>query len=158
MILKSTILIILLFILFICCSNKNRTEKVKELLPEEKRLELSQKDLTSINNIADTGKAKIKNTHGQKKKKRELRYLFFANGGVIGYFNDGTVVGCAKCDFCRSNILQMFKEKPFQKYIVESDGSLLIDGVEKIIPVFNNTQFDEWALIDYKWYIKPPQY
>ena len=92
-----------------------------------------------------------------KKNKKELRYLFFANGGIVGYFNDGTIAGCPRCDFAKSNIANMFEKEPTGTYTVEADGSLLINGTEKETPVYNSSDYDGWALIDYKWYIKPPQ-
>lgn len=109
-------------------------------------------------NKAGTAPLKNKETDRTKKKsKRELRYLYFANGGIVGYFDDGTVTGCPRCDFCRSNIIAMFDEKPYGTYTVQPDGSLLIDGHNKEFPEYDETMPDGWALIDYKWYIKPPQ-
>lgn len=39
-----------------------------------------------------------------EEKERKLRYLFYANGGVLGYFDDGTVVPCARCEFTNGHL------------------------------------------------------
>ena len=91
------------------------------------------------------------------KRRKELRYLFFANGGFNAYFDDGTVVGCPRCDFMRSNIWQMWKRKPEARYKVLPDGSLLINGQYREHPVYEPGAADGWALIDYKWYTRPLQ-
>ena len=108
--------------------------------------------------ILFAGLASCDQASKEKAKKRELRYLFFANGGIVGYFDDGTIAGCPRCDFCKSNIVAMFNEKTYGKYKVENDGSLTINGDEHLVPAFNPGDIDGWALIDYKWKIKPPQY
>ena len=52
----------------------------------------------------------------------------------------------------------MFENKPHGTYRVQEDGSLLREDGTKEVPVFEeNSESANWALIDYKWYIKPPQ-
>jgi hypothetical protein len=79
------------------------------------------------------------------KTKRELRHLFFSNGGLIAYFNDGTKVGCERCDFIKSNIDRMFKKKPFEYY-----------SNEEILNEIKENGKEGWALVDYKWNMKVP--
>ena len=88
----------------------------------------------------------------QAPKVRRLRYLFFANGGMVGYYSDGTVVGCPRCDFNASNVKAMLHEKPYARYTIEPGGVLVIKSNQKETPAPENG----WALINYKWYIKPP--
>ena len=81
---------------------------------------------------------------------RKLRYLFHSNGGLIGYFADGNVVTCARCDFSKSEVESLFSETPSRKYSVLSDGTLIDDGVaEKPDPNSG------WAMIDFLWHEKP---
>lgn len=88
-----------------------------------------------------------KTTAKTYKKQKELVYLYRANGGMIGYFSDGTVVGCPKCDFCRSNILAMFKEKPMRKWDLKTPTDF--------VPYEKD---NGWVLINYKWQEKVPQF
>lgn len=79
---------------------------------------------------------------------RKLRYLFYANGGLRGYFDDGTITACPRCDLLKDNVNDLYSEKPFETYTVE-DGFLLIDGEAKEYP----DTAQDWAMIDYKWII-----
>jgi hypothetical protein len=80
-------------------------------------------------------------------KKKELAYLYTANGGMVGYFSDGSVVGCPRCDFCRSNILAMFKEKPMRKWDLKKPDDFV-----------SYEEDNGWVLINYKWKEKVPQF
>jgi hypothetical protein len=101
----------------------------------------------------------VPSAHAQTRKnpRKELRYLFFANGGLVAYFDDGSVVGCPRCDFSRSNIWSLWDAKPHARYQVLRDGRLLVNGTSKESPIYRRGDPDGWALINYKWYIKPPQ-
>lgn len=146
-----------LFIISCNSSNENKQKelelKERELVLKEKELSLKERETVS----QPTSKIFPKAKPEVKRYKKELRYLYFANGGIRGYFDDGTIVGCPRCDFCKSNIQTMFGEKPMGTYIVEDDGTLVINGNEKEHPEYKSSDYDGWALIDYKWYIKPPQ-
>lgn len=105
------------------------------------------KNMQLTNAIVDSNKI-------QKKNPKELRYLFAANGGMLGYLTDGTVVGCPKCDFITNNIKKVLKWHKAGTYKVQMDGSLLVNGSEELFP---NTE-DGWVLIDYEWQSKPETY
>lgn len=93
------------------------------------------------------------------KEGRKLRYLFFANGGLIGYFDDSTVVGCPRCDLLDVNIESMYSAVPFKTYTVRDDGSLLVENSYVEYPrEAGENEFAEWAMIDYKWIIIPEKY
>ena len=47
---------------------------------------------------------------------RKLKYLFSANGGLIAYFDDGSVAGCPRCDLSTHNVLEMFNSEPHANY------------------------------------------
>jgi len=93
------------------------------------------------------------------KEGRKLRYLFFANGGLVGYFDDGSVVGCPRCDLLDVNIESLYEEKPFSTYTVNPDGTLFIDRAEVEYPrEAGEDEMPEWAMIDYKWIIISEKY
>ena len=89
-----------------------------------------------------------KSTSKNIKQKKELVYLYAGNGGMVGYFSDGSVVGCPKCDFCKSSILAMFKEKPRSgKWNLKKPDDFVSYEEDK-----------GWVLVNYKWKEKVPQY
>jgi len=146
---------IILFVLSCGSSNQNSEAiKQKELELKERELNLREREIQAM----ETNKKSQpnKSQEANKKAKRELRYLYYANGGIVGYFDDGTVTGCPRCDFSKSNILAMFKAKPHATYTVERDGSLMLSNGTREIPNANDDR--GWALIDFKWNQKVPQY
>jgi len=151
------LVIIVLSFPFSGCSNENAATKTKELELKEKELQLRERELSFKEQQSLSTSQQPQIQEQKSKRSRELRYLFFANGGIVGYFDDGTITGCPRCDFCKSNILGMFNKEPHGTYIVQTDGSLLINGTDKEVPTYSNADVDGWALIDYKWFIKPPQ-
>jgi hypothetical protein len=77
--------------------------------------------------------------------KRKLAYLYVANGGLIGYFNDGTVVGCPTCDLCRNNISSLYKMKVIKHW-----------NLHKPDHFTSYHQDNGWVLVNYKWHAKVP--
>ncbi|KAA5534717.1 hypothetical protein F0919_08875 [Taibaiella lutea] len=78
---------------------------------------------------------------------RRLRYLFYSNGGLVGYFNDGTVVGCPRCDPYPGSVERMLQMQPMGTYVVLDDGSLLIDGSRKEYPE-EKKEWNEWMIFN----------
>lgn len=66
---------------------------------------------------------------------------------MLGYFSDGSVVSCPRCDFCKSNILAMFKKKPFEKW-----------NLKKPSDFTSYAEDNGWVLVNYKWNEKVPQF
>lgn len=118
-----------------------RSMTFKNILISKSKNSLVKKDVNS---------KKLKTPNKIKKK---LRYLYYSNGGIRGYFDDGTVVGCPRCDLIESNVLNLYNEKPIGKYKVLDDGSLFVNNSEQEFPNYNED--NGWALIDYKWHEKP---
>ncbi len=79
------------------------------------------------------------------KTNRELRHLFFSNGGLIAYYNDGTTVACERCELNKNNLEMMFKIKPVENY-----------SNDEILNEIKENGKEGWALIDYKWILKVP--
>lgn len=129
------------------CSNSEEN-KVKELELKQKELELKEREISlkekNFNKERKVTTQQLEQT--TNKTKKELVYLYTSNGGMVGYFSDGSVVGCPRCDFCKSNVLAMFKEKPMGSWdLVKPDD-------------FVSYEEDYgWVLIDYKWNKKVPQ-
>lgn len=134
-------LIVLVAIIFSSCSSSDTIKNVRND---------QQKDNKKIiYNTTDTLTIK-RNTQ------KRLRYLYYANGGLVGYFDDGTIVGCPKCDLIDENISVLYTMKPIRKYIVNKDGALLVGEKEIEYPrKHNEDNINEWAMIDYKWIIQP---
>lgn len=87
----------------------------------------------------------ISMTSFAQQHKRKLAYLYVANGGLIGYFNDGTVVGCPKCDFCRNNTSSFYKMKVIKHWNLHKPDNFI-----------SYHQDNGWVLVNYKWYAKVP--
>ena len=81
------------------------------------------------------------------KYKKKLVYLYTANGGLIGYFSDSSIVSCIRCDFCKSNILAMFKDKSTVKWNLIKPSDFI--SYEKD---------NGWVLVNHKWNEKVPQF
>jgi hypothetical protein len=79
------------------------------------------------------------------KTNRELRHLFFSNGGLIAYYNDGTTVACERCELNKNNLEMMFKIKPVENY-----------SNDEILNEIKENGKEGWALVDYKWILKVP--
>ncbi len=161
---KKNSLLYLLFTLFLFSfwnCNLEQNSKQKELELKEKELELIERELKLKESKSFVDSQYIENSKSINRKKgkensKELRYLYVSNAGLVGYFDNGSVVSCPKCDFCRTNILTMFNELPTGIYEINNDGSLQINHSEREYPNFNEDK--GWVLINYKWNEKVPQY
>lgn len=129
------------------CLN-NGENKAKELELKQKELELKEREI-SLKEKTLSSQTKETNQQAEqstKKTKKELVYLYTSNVGMVGYFSDGSVVSCPRCDFCKSNIMAMFKEKPMGSWdLVKPDDFVSYE------------EDNGWVLIDYKWNEKVPQ-
>ena len=88
---------------------------------------------------------------------RQLRYVFYANGGLRLFFKDGSIAGCPQCELLVSNLkLENYTSENFfsDRYTVEADGSLLIGGTDREFPMEVGPAGEhEWAMIDYRWVV-----
>jgi hypothetical protein len=85
---------------------------------------------------------------------RKLRYVMATNGGLLGFYNDGTVAECPRCDLLKSNIAVMAKQKTKRKYQSSKDH-LIIDGDERLDIYIDGKVSPDWAMVDYKWLSSP---
>ena len=136
------------------CDNSSKL-KEKELELKEKELELKEKEL-KLKEASSQKKLPIKNVTETSSKsiEKKLRYLFYSNGGLVGYFSDGTVVGCPRCDLLKENVENLPSGEVLRRYTVTKDGALVTNNSDREIPNAKNNNIGEgWALIDYKWYV-----
>lgn len=89
--------------------------------------------------------------------KRELQYLYASNGGLMGFFSDGTVASCPRCDFVEENVNALHKEKPSGKFTATKEYlQSNLNGQETQWLIYNEGEIDEsWAMINFKWLRKP---
>ncbi|TDE06746.1 hypothetical protein [Flavobacterium hiemivividum] len=167
------ILIMVLSLAIFSCKNdtakqQELTLEAKELLLKEKELELRAKEFPNaevdtaqftVDQQTDDQEAESPSTNTEEKQgNRKLRFLYYSSIGLRAYFNDGSVFVFPKRGLTKENI-QFIKsnseEKAIQTYVIEKDGSLLIDGWKHEYPVVNkNENFEGWAMINYKWLVK----
>lgn len=157
---KSFLIFVLAVTLLGCNNNK---EKQQELLLKATELQLKEKELEAREKKLTTEKADATlippavTKNSDKSKNRKLRYLYYSNGGLRAYFNDGSVIGCSRCDLTKENIQFLQNdtlEKPIQSYTIKKDGSLLVDGWKHEYPVVNKEEnYEGWAMINYKWFV-----
>lgn len=83
---------------------------------------------------------------------KKLMYLLSSNAGLIGYFDDGTFVGCPHCDLIAENVKTLYKLETLGNYKVLKDGSLLLNNSDIVKPG-SDDEFDLWAVINYKWMV-----
>ncbi|MBQ4912830.1 hypothetical protein J8L85_00175 [Maribacter sp. MMG018] len=121
------VLLILLILTLSCKDNKN-SKKVEEKKTIEEKIEI--------------------------KESRQLQFLYFANGGLIGYFDDGTIVGCPRCDLIDENIELIKSRKPHSRFKVID--KILISEQGDSVPI-NSMKNNEWAIINYKSTLREPK-
>ncbi|MBN8586212.1 MAG: hypothetical protein J0M37_14070 [Ignavibacteria bacterium] len=139
--------------LFICTLSKCTKDdslKERELNLKEKELNIREKELVEKENTTDKVERDNKSSKEENQNKRKLQYLFSSNGGLVGYFNDGTVVGCPRCDLTRENVKNLYKLKSNGSFTVNIDGTLNVKGSSKVDPKSE----DGWVMINYKWLVE----
>ena len=154
------LLIVLSLTIFSC---KNDSVQRQQESVEAKKLQLKEKELPkeTIDTTQFTVEQQTANTNTtntEKSQDRKLRFMYYSNTGLRAYFNDGSVIVCSRCDLTKENIERIQSntdDKSIQTYAIEKDGSLLIDGWKHEYPVVNkNENYEGWAMINYKWYVK----
>ena len=130
--------LLLLLVVLICACNFNESNENKAA-PDEKTQAL---EVSLVNHLSDSLANAMKQV--EIKGERKLRYVFASNGGIIGYFSDGSVAGCQRCDYKEENMDALMTAPTHATYTVGKQG-LIVDG--------ENISFDMegWKMIDYKW-------
>ncbi|MEZ7498347.1 hypothetical protein QO200_06310 [Flavobacterium sp. Arc3] len=148
------IFIIALSITLFSCNNQKEKQQEREI--KAKELQLKEKEIPAENPDTQIPPIVTKNT--EQSKNRKLRFLYYSKQGLRAYYNDGSVIDCPRCELTQENVLSIqnnTEEKGVLTYVIEKDGNLLVDGWKHEYPVVNmNENFEGWAMINYKWFVK----
>lgn len=87
------------------------------------------------------------------KTERKLQYLFDTNGGLIGFYSDGTTASCPRCDLIKENIETMSKQEPQGKYKITP--YYIITNGEQLDFYIDGKIARDWAMINYRWIRQP---
>ena len=80
----------------------------------------------------------------------ELKYLFWSNGGTIGFYSDMVVRGCARCDPDEENVKRINYGDPYATYSVADDGLMVhsSSGEHYKMEFKSKSSFPEWLKVD----------
>lgn len=101
--------------------------------------------------IWEEGKMISKSQGETNKLSPKLRFLYSSNGGLIGYYNDGSIRGGPKCDLLKPNLETMSIQDPIGTYSYED--SCIIEYGKDTLCIEMNASHPYWAMVDYKWYM-----
>jgi len=151
---RNTYLIVIVLFTMMSCDNSSKI-KEKELQLKQKELELKERELALKEASTQKNQTKSNPTEEQKKiERKKLRYLYYSNGGLIGYFSDGIIAGCPRCDLLKENVEYLTTGDVLRTYTVAPNGSLILNNGDQETPTAKNNNIGEgWAVIDYKWYV-----
>lgn len=121
-------------VLLFSCNNNLKTENTN--LSEDKII-TQQLDFTEANQTVTT------NSGGK------LKHLFIANGGTVGFFDDGTYASCARCD-TDGSIIDMLNEYGGWGTYEEFSIYLLANGNIKWELFDNGRIIEGWQFINFK--------
>jgi len=84
----------------------------------------------------------------------KLIHIFYSNGGILAFYNDGTVTGCPQCDLDENNIELLKSKESFATYTV-NDKSIWIkykNGDKSEMKFYVEGEIsDDWAMKDGEW-------
>lgn len=108
-----------------------------------------QKSLITNDSIVNESNEKIKaiNNH-------PILHLFYSNGGLLAFYNDGTVKGCPQCDLNESNIELLKSKEPFATYTSDEKAVYVqYEGGSKSEMQFyvDGKISEDWAVKDGEW-------
>lgn len=85
---------------------------------------------------------------------RQLTHVFYSNGGLLAFYNDGTVTGCPQCDLSKSNIELLKSKEPFATYTSDEKTVYVQyeDGSKSEMKFYVDGKISQdWAAKDGKW-------
>lgn len=128
-------LIYLLGVLLLFSCNSNMKTENTNL--SEDNIITQQLDSTGTNQTVTTNSG------------RKLKHLFVANGGTVGFFDDGTFASCARCD-TDGSVIDMLNEYGEWGTYEEFSTYLLTDGNIKWELFENGRIMQDWKLINFE--------
>lgn len=84
-------------------------------------------------------------SHTEKK----LKYIQATNAGLLGYFDNGSIVACPKCDFMQSNVDILYHQESVGSWDKNKTPESFM--LEQNDPDLKST----WVMVDYGW-VTPP--
>lgn len=142
-----TIIVILLVLFLFQREQTNNTTSI-----QEDSVDAVQKtDTSSISNNTVLTNNNSENSNTTLKNERKLKYLFASNGGLLGFYDDGTVATCPRCDLIKENIDALNSKEVNAKY--ESKNGYLLMNNERMDIYTNGEISKDWAMVDYKWLV-----
>ena len=102
-------------------------------------------EFDAVDTSNDGGMPEIKNQNNSK-----LKYLYFSDAGLVGYFDDGSVVECPQCDKSQKSLETLSKAAAKSRF-TEKEGVLLVDAKKEERPAQSLSFTEGWALINYEW-------
>jgi hypothetical protein len=141
---------LILILVSLSCGSFDSSNHDKFVLRKSK----NEKNQTSNNLNNRTNKTEEVDSIFKEKNGRRIRFLYAANGGIRAYFNNGTIVGCPRCDLSRENIRTIYCMKPFLTYKYENGELIILENNEREYPRSDQKGINEgWVVVDYKWLI-----
>lgn len=114
---------------------------------------LSQRDGYYVLEKSIRKKKEIQNTTADTNN-RKLIHIFYSNGGILTFYNDGTVTGCPQCDLNENNIELLKSKESFATYTAD-DKSIWIkykNGDKSEMKFYVEGKIsDDCAMKDGKW-------
>ncbi len=80
---------------------------------------------------------------------RKLQYVRASNAGILGYFNDGTYVGCPKCDFIEQNMEVIYEGKSIGTWDSRKNPDSFDEDQN------NSDLKSDWVMVNYEWVTRP---
>jgi hypothetical protein len=87
-------------------------------------------------------------------KNRQLRHVFYSNGGILAFYSDGTVTGCPQCDLDKDNIESLKEKDSFATYTSNKTGIVVQyrNGSKSEMKFYVDGKVSEgWAMKDGEW-------
>lgn len=90
----------------------------------------------------------------------KLQYLYASNAGMMGFYSDGSVRSCGRCEFDKSNVSKMATQKSSAKYKVVNNVIVFNSKSGKQeFPFYVDEDAKEmdtdWMMFNFKWLQKP---
>ena len=81
---------------------------------------------------------------------RRIKYVYATNAGMHVFFDDGTVSSCARCDFCKYNLVNMEKSEETRKYIETKEYLQIEENKYYLSPNVVRVLKSDWPIINYE--------
>lgn len=88
---------------------------------------------------------------GPSHTEKKLKYLQATNAGLLGYFDNGSIVACPKCDFTQSNVDILYHQESVGSWDKnKTPESFMLDQNDPDLK-------SSWVMVDYGWVTLPEE-